>query len=208
MEKTTAEKIKILRDRTGVGVMGCCRVLNECGGDIETAEKMIRDSRTGQVPEISTGGAGIVHSYVHTGDRVGVLVEVSCGTDFAARTDEFKTFVHDLAMHIAAMNPLWISPIEAPWDSGDGDVDDSRYLITQPFIKDGSRTIGDLLVELSERMREPCAIRRFVRWEVGEELPEPKPQQLPKQRGPVVAAAVVLLSIVVLAVGAALCGAC
>ena len=122
------------------------------------------------------------------------MVEVECGTDFAARTSEFKEFAHDLAMHIAAMKPSWVSPEDAPWDAKDDEeIDSSRYLLLQPFIRDASRTIGDLLAELSDRIGEPVAIRRFERWEVGEEIQEEPPQPLDKPRGPTVAFAVVIL---------------
>jgi elongation factor Ts len=127
------------------------------------------------------------------------MVEVECGTDFAARTEEFKTFVHNLAMHIAAMKPSWISPEDAPWDAADDEeIDSSRYLLLQPSIKDGSQTIAELLAELSDRIGEPCAIKRFARWEIGEEVqPEPS-QPLDKPRGPMVAtAAIILLGLVV-----------
>jgi elongation factor Ts len=186
--------VKDLRGKTGAGVMDCHAALAKCDGDLEAAEKLIRNDQHAQSTEIRSCGAGVVHSYVHTGDRIGVMVEVECGTDFAARTDEFRTFVHDLAMHVAALKPSWISPEDVPWNtSEDEEVDSSRYLILQPFIKDGSKSIGDLLAELSARIGEPVAIRRFVRWEVGEEIPPEMTQPLDKPRGPMVAAAVVIL---------------
>jgi elongation factor Ts len=205
----TVEKIKALRARTGAGVMDCRSVLAECGGDVDAAEKLMRGRRSAKIEVgLEDMRAGAVHSYVHTGDRVGVMVEVACGTDFAARTSEFKAFAHDLAMHIAAMAPLWVSPAEAPWDSGGDGIDDSRYLLTQPFIKDGSVTIGDLVAELSDRIGEPVAIRRFVRWEVGEGVPEPEPQPLAKPNSPKVAGAVLLLAAIAAALVAMLCATC
>lgn len=194
--KITIEMVKDLRSKTGAGVMDCYATLVSCGGDQITAEELIKKRRAANLIESPTDGsrAGIVHSYVHTGDRIGVLVEVECGTDFAAKTDEFKTFTHDLAMDIAALKPSWVSPEDTPWDAaGDEEIDNVRYLLLQPFIKDASRTIGDLLAELSNRIGEPCVIRRFVRWEVGEEVQLELPQPLDKPRGPIVATAVVIL---------------
>lgn len=208
MTKITTEMVKNLRDKTGAGIMDCRTALASCDGDSEAAEKLITEQRRAlSVEAPQSRGAGVVHSYIHTGDRIGVLVEVECGTDFAARTVEFKTFVHDLAMHVAALAPLWISPEDAQWNtSGDDDeIDSSRYLLLQPFIKDGSKSIGDLLAELSDRIREPVAIRRFVRWEVGEEITLEEAQPLDKPRGPMIAAAVVILLALAATFGLMLC---
>lgn len=195
--KITTEMVKDLRSKTGAGVMDCHAALTSCGGDQAAAEELIRKRQAANPVESPNDGsckAGAVHSYVHTGGRIGVLVEVECGTDFAARTEEFKTFAHDIAMHIAALKPLWISPEDVPWDTKDDEeVDSARYLVLQPFIKDPSRTIGELLAELSNRIGEPVAIRRFVRWDIGEEIPSELPQPLDKPKGPIVAAAVVIL---------------
>jgi elongation factor Ts len=206
--KITTEMVKDLRSKTGAGVMDCYATLVSCSGDQTTAEELIRKRRAANPIESLGDGsrAGVVHSYVHTGDRIGVLVEVECGTDFAARTDEFKTFTHDLAMHIAALKPSWVSPEDAPWDAmGDEEIDSVRYLLLQPFIKDASRTIGDLLAELSDRIGEPCVIKRFVRWEVGEEVPSELPQPLDKPKGPMVATAVVILLAMAATFGLMLC---
>jgi elongation factor Ts len=197
------EKVKDLRGKTGAGIMDCHTALTKCGGDLEAAEQLIKIERYGRPVEIRPCGAGVIHSYIHTGDRIGVMVEVECGTDFAAKTDEFRTFVHDLAMHIAALKPSWVSPEDVTWNTtqdGDEEVDSVRYLVLQPFIKDGSKSIGDLLVELSARIGEPVSIRRFARWEIGEEIPPETTQPLDKPKGPMVAAAVVIL----LAIGATL----
>jgi elongation factor Ts len=197
MVRITAEMVKELRGRTGAGIMDCRTALAGCGGDQAAAEEVIRRNRIANLPESSdenNHGAGVIHSYIHTGSQIGVLVEVECGTDFAARTEEFKAFAHDLAIHIAAMDPLWVSPEDAPWDGQDVGIDDSRYLLLQPFVKDASRTIGDLLAELSDRIGEPVAIRRFIRWKVGENIPgEPESQTADKPSGLMVAGAVVIL---------------
>lgn len=208
--KITTEMVKDLRGKTGAGVMDCYAALASCGGDQAAAEELIRRRRAANPIESPTDGshrAGIVHSYVHTGDRIGTLVEVECGTDFAARTGEFRTFTHDLAMHIAAMKPSWVSPEDVSWDAkgDDGEIDSARYLLLQPFIKDATRTIGDLLAELSDRIGEPVAIRRFVRWEVGEDIRPEQPQPLDRPRGPMVAFAVVILLALAATFGLMLC---
>lgn len=207
--KITTEMVKELRGKTGAGVMDCFAALASSSGDQAAAEELIRKRRAAnpiESPEDGSHRAGVVHSYIHAGDRIGVMVEVECGTDFAARTEEFKAFAHDLAMHVAAMKPSWISPEDVPWDAADDEeIDSSRYLLLQPFIKDAGRTIGELLAELSDRIGEPVAIRRFERWEVGEEIPGELPQPLNKPRGPMVAAAVVLLMALAACLGLMVC---
>jgi elongation factor Ts len=209
--KITTEMVKELRGRTGAGVMDCFAALASCGGNQTAAEELIRKRRAAQPLESPTDGshrAGVVHSYVHTGDRIGALVEVECTTDFAARTTEFRTFAHDLAMHVAALKPSWVSPEDAPWEEGSEDgeqIDSNRYLLLQPFIKDAGRTIGDLLAELSDRIGEPVAIRRFVRWEVGEDVPQDAAQPLQKPRGPLIAGAVMILLALAATIGLMLC---
>jgi len=195
-DKISTTMVKELRSKTGAGVVDCYSILRSCGGDLAVAEGIIRKRRIDNPTESTAEGTrtGYVHSYVHIGDRIGVMVEVECGTDFAARTDEFKTFVHDLAIHIAAMKPSWVSPEDVPWeDSGSGEIDSARYLLLQPFIKDPSRTIGELLTELSDRIGEPCIVRRFVRWEAGEEIPEETSQPLEKSKGIKIAFSVIIL---------------
>jgi len=194
MSKVTIEMVKDLRSKTGSGIMDCHTALSKCAGDLEAAEKLIAEERKTLQIEARPCGAGVIHSYIHMGGHIGVLVEVACGTDFAAKTDEFKTFVHDLAMHIAAMKPSWISPEDAPWNTpGDEEIDSSRYLILQPFIKDGGLTIGDLLTELSDRIGEPCVIKRFIRWDVGDEITPEEAQPLDKPKGLMIVGAVMIL---------------
>jgi elongation factor Ts len=198
---------KDLRARTGAGIMDCRSALQACGGDPAKAESLIRESRSARFVAAPSCGVGVVHSYIHTGGRIGALVEVVCGTDFAARTEEFKAFAHDLAMHVAAMSPTWISPEDAPWDGQkDGEADTARYLLLQPSVRDPSRSIGDQLAELSDRIGEPCAIRRFVRWEAGEEIALEEPAQpLDKPRGLLAALAAVILLAIAATFGLMLC---
>lgn len=206
MGKITVEMVKDLRARTSAGIMDCRAALERSAGDPEAAEKLIAEERRTAHVEVRPCGAGVVHAYIHAGDRIGAMVEVECGTDFAARTEEFKTFVHDLAMHVAALNPSWISPEDVPWNaSGDEEIDSSRYLLLQPFIKDGSKTIGDLLAELSDKIGEPCVVRRFARWEVGEEIQPEEAQPLDKPRGPMTAIAVLILLAMAASLGLMLC---
>jgi len=179
--KIATDMVKDLRGRTGAGVMDCYAALVSCGGDRVAAEELIRKCRGANPVEYPIDGspkAGALHSYIHIGDRIGVLVEVECGTDFAARTVEFKTFVHDLAIHIAALKPSLVSPENVPWEG----QDKARYLLLQSFVKDASRTVGDLLAELSDRIGEPVVIKRFVRWEVGEDVQAESQPQLEKVR--------------------------
>ncbi len=110
----SAKEVKALRDRTGAGIMDCKGTLVEAGGDIEQATDLLRAKGAADAAKRAGREAreGIVDSYVHTGGRVGVLLEVNCETDFVARSDDFTAFVHDVALHIAAMNPLFVSSDE------------------------------------------------------------------------------------------------
>lgn len=171
---TNVEKVKALCGRTKAGVMDCRKALEYADGDLDKAEKVIWRQRQRQgLDRVDTpaGKAGVVHAYVHQGDRIGSMVEVLCDTDFAARTEEFKSFAHDLALHIAAENPEWraladIAPID--FAAMDQDTLSRRCLLTQPHVKDPSHTVGELLNELSAKLGENCHIGRFQRWEVAD----------------------------------------
>ncbi len=114
----SAKEVKALRDATGAGMMDCKAALAEVGGDLEKAKDLLRAK--GAADAAKRGGReareGLIHSYIHAGGRVGVLLEVNCETDFVARSDDFKEFVHDVALHVAAMNPLYVSADEIPDD--------------------------------------------------------------------------------------------
>jgi elongation factor Ts len=195
----SAKEVKALRDRTGAGMMDCKAALAESGGDIEQATDLLRAKGAADAAKRAGREAreGIVDSYIHTGGRVGVLVEVNCETDFVARSDDFTAFVHDLALHIAAMNPLFVSADDVPDEykereravylAQSEDVDE-RFrgkavegklakhlkeiaLLDQEFVRDQAekkpRSIEELRAEVASRLGENVTIRRFVRYELG-----------------------------------------
>jgi elongation factor Ts len=192
-----ASVVKELRDKTGAGMMDCKAALQETGGDMEKAIDHLRKAgvmKAAKRAERATG-QGIISSYVHAGSKLAVLVEVNCETDFVAKTDLFQTFAKDVAMHVAAQNPLVVERAQLPADvlerertiykeqaleSGkpenivdkivDGKID--KYysevcLLEQPFVKDTDMTVGDLLTNTIATLGENIRIARFVRVEVG-----------------------------------------
>src|SRR5690606_3193469 len=171
----TAEMVRTLRERTGAGMMDCKRALQETGGDLERAQDVLRERglAAAQKKAGRQTAEGLVHAYIHHGGRVGVLIEVNCETDFVARTEDFQAFVHDMAMQVAATNPRYVRREEVPADVVEKErqifrqqalaegkpenivdrIVDGRLdkffaeicLEEQPFIKDGDRTIRDLV---------------------------------------------------------------
>ncbi len=195
----SAAMVKQLRDKTGAGFMDCRRALEETEGDFEKAVDALRKKgisvaakREGKAAE-----QGVVTSYIHAGDQIGVLVEVNCETDFVGRTPEFREFAHNVAMQIAAAQPRWISREEVPADALDREREvlteqartegkpeniiekmvegrlrkfyEEYCLLDQKYIRDDSQTINELLMDMTGRTGEKLAIRRFVRFQVGEE---------------------------------------
>ncbi|HPC46486.1 MAG TPA: translation elongation factor Ts [Deltaproteobacteria bacterium] len=195
----TSEAVKKLRDKTGVGMMDCKRALEETGGDFDKAVEVLRkkgievaSKRAGR-----TASQGTVVSYIHMGGKIGVLVEVNCESDFVAKSDDFNAFAKDIAMQIAAANPDWVSRDDVPEDvlakereilkeqalkTGkpekvvekivEGKLTkfySERCLLDQPFIKDQDRTVKQLLDELMAKTGEKCLVRRFVRFQLGED---------------------------------------
>lgn len=167
MEVTT-EAIKDLRSQTSAGIMECKRALQDCGGDIQAAAQMLqeRGHAIAKKKQSRVAEQGLVECYVHTGGRIGALVELNCETDFVARTPEFKELAHDMAMQVVATNPRFVGRDDVP--EGE-DVGDEECLILQPFIKDSGRTVGDIVTETISRVRENVRVRRFVRFELGSE---------------------------------------
>ena len=195
----TASDVKTLRDRTGAGMMECKRALEEASGDAEKAAEILRVK--GQAKAAKRGereaGEGIVASYVHS-DRIGVLVEVNCETDFVARTDEFKEFARDIALHIAGAAPHWVSEDDVPPDELEAErevlaqqADSSKppevqqkmtegrlrkwlegvVLLDQEHVhtdKHEGRTIEQLRADISTKTGENVVIRRFARFQVGD----------------------------------------
>lgn len=194
----TAEQVKALRDATGAGMMDCKRALEEAGGDVQRATEILRERGLASAKKRAgrTATQGRIEAYVHHNATVGVLVEVNCETDFVARTPEFQALVKDLAMQIAATNPLAVTPEEIPaevvereravfreqarkegkpehlWDRiVEGRLKkfyQDNALLEQPFIKDPEKTVGQLVTEVSARTGENIRVRRFVRYALGE----------------------------------------
>lgn len=196
----SAGVVKELRERTGVGMMDCKKALQETGGDMEKAVELLREKGLAAAAKKAgrIAAEGVVESYIHMGGKIGVLVEVNCETDFVAKTPEFKSFVRDIAMHIAASNPQYITKEEVSQDTiakekeilraqalhegkpekivdkmVEGRIE--KYfkevcLLEQPFVKDTDKTIRDLVHEKVATIGENINIRRFVRYEMGEGL--------------------------------------
>ena len=167
MNITTAD-IKALRDSTGAGIMDSKRALEEAGGDIERAQDILREKGVASAAKKVDRETeqGVIECYIHSGGRIGAMVEVNCETDFVARTEDFKALAHDIAMQVAAMNPGFIAESEIP-EGGDVNPQDS-CLLQQPFIKDPGMTIDELIKELIGKLGENIRIRRFSRFSLGE----------------------------------------
>jgi elongation factor Ts len=193
-----ADLVKKLREKTGVGMMACKEALREAGGDIEKAIEILR--KKGQAKAVKHAGRtakeGIVASYVHLGGKIGVLVEVSCETDFAAKSKDFKELVKDISMHIAASNPLYIKREDVPNEVIakekeifkaqiqnkppnaiekiiDGKMEKfykEACLLEQPFVKNPDTTVKEHIVSHIAKIGENIFIRRFARYQVGEDI--------------------------------------
>jgi len=201
--KTTAEidpqLVKQLREKTNAGFMDCKRALVESGGNLEKAEAILRTKGIASASKKSSRATkeGVVASYIHLQGKVGVLVEVNCETDFVARNENFREFVKDITLHIAAAHPLYVSRVDVPGNLIEAEREiykaqvkgkpqnvadkivegklDKFYstvcLLEQGFIKNPDVTIGDLLNTKISELGENIVIRRFVRYLVGEALP-------------------------------------
>jgi elongation factor Ts len=192
------EKVRELRERTSAGVMDCKTALVESNGDIDKAIEILRTkgiAKAARKAERKTS-AGVVDAYLHPGEKLGVLIEVAVETDFVARNQEFRRFVRDLAMHIAATDPVAIDRASIPAETVEREkriyreqVADSKKpaniiekivegklekfyaeacLLEQPFVKDPDKTVDDYLKEQIAKFGENCRVNRFVRFKVGE----------------------------------------
>ena len=164
----SAAQVKELRERTGAGVMECKKALEETNGDLEQALSVLQ-SRGVTLAEKRAGREtmqGLIECYIHAGGRIGTIVEVNCETDFVARTDDFRALAHDLAMQIAASDPVSVSEEDLPSDA-EGEPAE-LCLLRQPFIKDDSRTVDDVVKEVIAKTGENIRIRRFERFELGQ----------------------------------------
>ena len=160
--------VRTLRDQTGAGIMDCKEALEKSGGDMEKAVQALREkgvaSATKRVGKDTN--EGIVETYLHTGGRVGAMVELGCETDFVARTEEFQKLAHDICMQIAAMGPVYIDADEI--EEGDDRPPAQIALMLQPFIKNGSSSVGEMVRELAGKVGENVRVIRFSRLAVGE----------------------------------------
>ncbi|CAM3634610.1 MULTISPECIES: translation elongation factor Ts [Paenibacillus] len=196
----TASAVKELRERTGAGMLDCKKALDETNGDIDKAIAVLREkglaAAANKAGRIAT--EGVVESYIHGGGRIGVLVEINCETDFVGKTDQFKEFARDIAMHIAAANPKYVRREEVPAEELEKEKEilknqalnegkpekivekmvegrinkyyEENCLMEQAFIKDPDKTINTLLNEKISTIGENISIRRFARFELGEGL--------------------------------------
>jgi len=163
----STEDVKRLRDETGAGVMDAKRALDQAEGSFEKAREILREQGVAQAAKRAdrVTGQGVVEAYIHGQGRIGSMVELQCETDFVARTDAFKQLAKDIAMQVAAMSPLALTPEEVPADAP-GTPEESA-LLTQAFIRDGSKNIGDLVQEIIAQTGENVRIARFARFELG-----------------------------------------
>ena len=166
MEITT-QLIKELREKCGAGVMDCRGALVATEGDVEKALTMLKEKGLvkAQKKAERTTMQGLVESYIHTAGRIGALVEINCETDFVARTDDFKCLAHDIAMQVAALGAKYISEEDKPATDDSPPVE--VCLLSQPFIKDPTKSIKDLVVETITKTGENIKVRRFTRYELG-----------------------------------------
>jgi elongation factor Ts len=197
--------VKQLREKTNAGMMDCKRALEEAGGDLAKAETILRTKGIASASKKASRAAkeGIVASYIHLQGKVGVLVEVNCETDFVAKNENFRVFVKDITLHIAAAHPLYVSRTDVPGNlveaereiykaqvKGkpepvmnkivDGKLDkfySSVCLLEQGFIKNPDQTIGDLVKSKIAELGENIIIRRFTRYLVGEAIAETSSEQ-------------------------------
>lgn len=162
-----AETVKKLRDLTGAGMLDCKKALEEVGGDVEKAKDILRQRGVAMAERKAAEETrqGLVEAYIHADGRLGALVELNCQTDFVARTDGFRALAHDLAMQVAAADPQHIAPEELPAGS-DGNPEE-LCLLAQPFIRDPSRTIQDLINDTIAKTGENIRVRRFARFYLG-----------------------------------------
>ena len=193
---STIEKIKQLREETAAGMMDVKRALEESGGDLEGARRVLRERGQAIAAKKSSRETheGLIEAYVHFNGRVGVLVEVNCETDFVARTPDFKELARNVALHVASMNPAAVSLQDIPQEVLDeeraiaekkaGEMGKSeditrrivegqmkkfvseRALLTQEYVKEPDKTVGELLQETIQRLGENVVVRRFVRYEL------------------------------------------
>ena len=163
----TAAMVKELRQATSAGVLDCRKALEACDGDFEGAIAHLREKGLAAAAKRVDRQAsdGLIEAYVHPGSRVAVMLELNCETDFVARTDEFKELAHHLAMQVAAICPQFVSREEIP--EGADIEPEKACLLLQPYIKDISKTVQDIINETIAKVGENIKVSRFVRFELG-----------------------------------------
>ena len=200
MTQITAQSVRMLREKTGLGMMDCKKALQETGGDSEKAIEYLRKQGLSAVEKRAGRDAseGLIQAYIHQGSRLGVLLEVNCETDFVARTDDFQAFAKDVAMHIAASQPLAVDREGIPADAVEREraiyleqaknegkpehiaekIVEGRLekfyqencLMEQVFVKNPDQTIGELVTEITAKIGEKITVRRFERFVLGEDV--------------------------------------
>ena len=200
MTQITAQSVRMLRQKTGLGMMDCKKALQETGGDSEKAIEYLRKQGLSAVEKRASRDAseGLIQAYIHQGSRLGVLLEVNCETDFVARTDDFQEFAKDVAMHIAASQPLAVDREGVPADAAEREraifleqaknegkpehiaekIVEGRMekfyqencLMEQVFVKNPDQTIGELVSEITAKIGEKITVRRFERFVLGEDV--------------------------------------
>ncbi|MEZ4522239.1 MAG: translation elongation factor Ts [Thermomicrobiales bacterium] len=179
----SAALVRDLRDRTGAGIMDCKRALEEAGGDVNKAVQVLREQGLASAEKKSGRRAaeGLVVSYIHGNNRFGSLVELNCETDFVARTDDFASLANDIALHVVGMSPRYVDEDEISAEEREAGIEefgsekaflDATVVTRQPFVRDGSVSVGDMITESIARIGENIVLRRFVRFELGETADE------------------------------------
>ena len=168
MPATTTQLIKELRARTSAGVMDCKKALEESKGDIDKAESFLKEKGVASAAKKADRDTdqGLIDTYIHSGGRIGAMIEINCETDFVARTDDFAALAHDIAMQVAAMSPTYVDVSDIPQE--DNIVTEKDCLMQQPFIKDPTRTVRDMVEETVGKIGENVRVRRFYRISLGE----------------------------------------
>ena len=197
---STTEDIVKLRKRTNCGMMDCKNALEACNGDLDKATEWLREKGMAKAAKKADriAAEGLVTSYIHMGGKIGVLLEVNCETDFASKSEQFAQLCKDIAMHIAAANPLYVKPEEVPAADLEHEKEilkaqalnegkpekivermiegrikkfyEDTCLLNQPFVKNPEQTITDLINETVLKIGEKISVRRFARYEMGEGL--------------------------------------
>lgn len=192
----TADRVKELRERTGIGMMECKRSLEEAAGDMDKAIDILRKKGYARAQDKADriAGEGLIGSYIHSNGKIGVLVELNCETDFVARNEEFKDLLKNLAMHIAAANPKYIAPADVPADLLEKEREITREqfkdskkppeivekivegkltkfyeevcLLEQPYIRDDKRKVKDLITQFIAKFKENTKVSRFTRYQI------------------------------------------